>query len=165
MKTPDCKVTLIYPSATFGRIWCSWDSHTLTSVSSLSNINSWASMPATNHISYRIVKIQLKTMHCSNIVNTRRKYVNCFISTKKCFNKNQLDTDYWQYNQVSMNKLLLPNRCLPPTCWHQFEPSRLDWCQCTWAAINNLTIDDLPIANAAGTWPPEDTLEEVPPDP
>jgi len=104
--------TLFYPSSTFGGVWCGFESDTLTWVwvSLLSNKYPWGSNPATNHAPPTIIQIRQNNGHFSNMVNTRRKPVKCFICKEKLCNENRLEAHYQQYHPISMNEGLLPNR-------------------------------------------------------
>ena len=160
-------MTLFYPSSTLSGVWCGFECDTLTwvRVSSLSNIHPWCSNPATNHTLQSIIEICQNTEHFSNMVNIRRKNVECVICKKKLCNKNQLDTQDQHYHPLLMNEWPLPYQILPPAGFPHAEPSWFDYSRCTWMALDKLPIHDLLRNNVPGAPPPDDTPNEEPIDP
>jgi len=151
-----CEVTLFYPSSTFGGEWCSFESDTLTWISLLSNKYPWGLNPATNYTPDSIIEIGQNTEHFSNMLNTHRKYVKCFISKKRLCNENRLEAHYQQYRPMSINEGLLPNGILPPASRVHPESSWIDYSRCTWMAIDKMSINALLIDNIRVAPPPED---------
>jgi hypothetical protein len=66
---------------------------------------------------------QVFTHHFSNMVNTRRKHVSCFICKKKLFDENRLKAHYQQYHPILMTEGLLPDGILSPPGWDLPKPS------------------------------------------
>jgi len=130
VKKTDREVTLFYLSA-FGGVWCGFESDTLTWVSTLLNkyLSGW--ITATNHTPCIVIEIHQNTECFSNVVNPRRKNVECFICIKTSCNKLRLEAHYQQYHPISMNEGLLPNRILPPAGWDYPEPSWFDSSRCS----------------------------------
>jgi len=102
----------------------------------------------------------------SNMVNTCRKHVKCFICKRKLCDKNWLVAHYQQYDSILMNEGLLPDGILPPAGWDWPEPSWFNFSQCTWMAIDELSQQiHLPIDNVPGAPPPEDSPDKETIDP
>jgi len=104
--------------------------------------------------------------HFSNMVNTCRKHVKCFIWKRKLFDENRLEAHYQHYHPISMNEGLWPDGIAPPAGWDRPEPSWFDISRCTWIAIDERgRLIHLPIDNVPGEPPPEDTPDRETIDP
>jgi len=76
------------------------------------------------------------TDHFSNMVNTRRKQVKCFVCKKQLLDENWLEAYYQQYHLIFMNDGQLPDGMWPTAGWDRPEPALFNFSQCTWMAIN-----------------------------